>query len=57
MFFTVILIVWKKIETLLPKGWLVKTPQALALMRLGRQLAERGRKGGGVLKSIGTLLK
>ncbi|WP_225989254.1 hypothetical protein, partial [Peribacillus frigoritolerans] len=34
---------WKKYATLLPKNWLAKTPQTLALMRLGRQSAERER--------------
>ncbi|MGG0409372.1 hypothetical protein [Peribacillus simplex] len=29
--------------TLLPNNWLAKTPQTLALMRLGRQSAERER--------------
>ncbi|WP_148357517.1 hypothetical protein [Peribacillus simplex] len=33
----------KKFATLLPNNWLAKTPQALALMRLGRQSAERER--------------
>ncbi|WP_430756411.1 hypothetical protein [Peribacillus frigoritolerans] len=33
----------KKLATLLPKNWLAETPQALALMRLGRQSAERER--------------
>ncbi|MGG0414065.1 hypothetical protein [Peribacillus simplex] len=33
----------KKFATLLPKNWLAETPQALALMRLGRQSAERER--------------
>ncbi|WP_185151399.1 hypothetical protein [Peribacillus simplex] len=33
----------KKFATLLPKNWLAKTPQTLALMRLGRQSAERER--------------
>ncbi|MED4688325.1 hypothetical protein, partial [Peribacillus frigoritolerans] len=32
---------WKKYATLLPKNWLTETPQTLALMRLGRQSAER----------------
>ncbi|MED3987603.1 hypothetical protein P4646_26865 [Peribacillus simplex] len=31
----------KKFATLLPNNWLAKTPQMLALMRLGRQSAER----------------
>ncbi|WP_347940731.1 hypothetical protein AAEY33_25385 [Peribacillus simplex] len=31
----------KKFATLLPNNWLAETPQALALMRLGRQSAER----------------
>ncbi|MEI2469856.1 hypothetical protein V8V75_09770, partial [Peribacillus frigoritolerans] len=34
---------WKKYATLLPNNWLAETPQALALMRLGRQSAERER--------------
>ncbi|MFB5936913.1 hypothetical protein ACE8FZ_27280 [Peribacillus frigoritolerans] len=34
---------WKKYATLLPNNWLAETPQPLALMRLGRQLAERER--------------
>ncbi|MDG4846639.1 hypothetical protein P8767_04825 [Peribacillus frigoritolerans] len=33
----------KKFATLLPKNWLAETPQTLALMRLGRQSAERER--------------
>ncbi|MDQ7861817.1 hypothetical protein RCO48_15090 [Peribacillus frigoritolerans] len=33
----------KKFATLLPNNWLAKTPQALALMRLGRQSVERER--------------
>ncbi|MGZ9819888.1 hypothetical protein ACXM0N_28930 [Peribacillus simplex] len=33
----------KKFATLLPNNWLAKTPQALALMWLGRQSAERER--------------
>ncbi|MEY9869198.1 Flp pilus assembly protein TadD [Peribacillus sp. B2I2] len=33
----------KKFATLLPNNWLADTPQALALMRLGRQSAERER--------------
>ncbi|MCY9004944.1 hypothetical protein [Peribacillus frigoritolerans] len=41
MFFTILLIELKRFATLLPNYWLVKTPQALALMRLGRQSAER----------------
>ncbi|MDQ7862108.1 hypothetical protein RCO48_17355 [Peribacillus frigoritolerans] len=36
------LIGWKKFATLLPKYWLVETPQTLASRRLGRQSAERG---------------
>ncbi|WP_260359171.1 hypothetical protein [Peribacillus frigoritolerans] len=36
----------KKFATLLPNNWLVETPQALALMRLGRQSAERERISG-----------
>ncbi|MGW8428251.1 hypothetical protein ACWGJQ_22645 [Peribacillus simplex] len=43
MFFTVILIGLKKYATLLPNNWLAEPPQALALMRLGRQSAERER--------------
>ncbi|MBT2617565.1 MULTISPECIES: hypothetical protein [unclassified Bacillus (in: firmicutes)] len=37
------LIGWRKYAKLLPKNELAKTPQALALMRLGRQSAERER--------------
>ncbi|UYY96705.1 hypothetical protein OJ967_14525 [Peribacillus frigoritolerans] len=33
----------KKFATLLSKYWLAETPQALALMRLGRQSAEKER--------------
>ncbi|WP_260286124.1 hypothetical protein [Peribacillus aracenensis] len=33
----------KKFAALLPNNWLAKTPQTLALMRLGRQSAERER--------------
>ncbi|MCY9141880.1 hypothetical protein [Peribacillus frigoritolerans] len=33
----------KKFATLLPNNWLAETPQTLALMRLGRQSAERER--------------
>ncbi|MGG0410215.1 hypothetical protein [Peribacillus simplex] len=33
----------KKFATLLPNNWLAETPQELALMRLGRQSAERER--------------
>ncbi|MDO7487684.1 hypothetical protein Q5O89_21490 [Peribacillus frigoritolerans] len=43
MFFTVILNGLKKYATLLPKNWLVETPQTLASRRLGRQSAERER--------------
>ncbi|WP_162604458.1 hypothetical protein [Peribacillus frigoritolerans] len=43
MFFPVILIGLKKFATLVPNDWLAVTPQALALMRLGRQAAERER--------------
>jgi hypothetical protein len=43
MFFPVLLIGWKKFATLLPNNGLAETPQALALMRLGRQSAERER--------------
>ncbi|WP_367240165.1 hypothetical protein [Peribacillus frigoritolerans] len=32
-----------KFATLLPNNWLAETPQTLALMRLGRQSAERER--------------
>ncbi|MFH0070666.1 hypothetical protein, partial [Peribacillus sp. NPDC056705] len=42
-FFTVILIGLKKFATLLPNNWLAKTPQPLAVRRLGRQSAERER--------------
>ncbi|WP_458352433.1 hypothetical protein [Peribacillus frigoritolerans] len=35
-FFTVISIGLKKFATFLPNNWLAETPQALALMRLGR---------------------
>ncbi|WP_342614662.1 hypothetical protein [Peribacillus frigoritolerans] len=42
-FFTVTLKGLKKFTTLLPNNWLVETPQALALMRPGRQSAERER--------------
>ncbi|WP_214788622.1 hypothetical protein [Bacillus sp. ISL-4] len=42
-FITLILIGLKKFATLLPNYWLAETPQALALMRLGRQSAERER--------------
>ncbi len=41
---------WKGFATLLPNYWLAETPQALALMRLGRQSAERDFKA----KLIGT---
>ncbi|MCR8867932.1 hypothetical protein, partial [Peribacillus frigoritolerans] len=43
MFFTVILIGWKKFATLLPNYWLAEIPQTLTLLRLGRQSAERER--------------
>ncbi|WP_063591121.1 hypothetical protein [Peribacillus frigoritolerans] len=43
MFFTVILIGWKKFAKILPNNWLAETPQTLTLMRLGRQSAERER--------------
>ncbi|WP_350300549.1 hypothetical protein [Peribacillus frigoritolerans] len=33
----------KKFATLLPNSWLAKTPQPLAVRRLGRQSAERER--------------
>ncbi|MFE4074838.1 hypothetical protein [Peribacillus sp. YIM B13477] len=45
-FFTLILKGWKKYGILLPSNWLAETPQALALMRLGRQSAERERISG-----------
>ncbi|MEC0272257.1 hypothetical protein [Peribacillus frigoritolerans] len=45
-FSPIILIGWKRIATLQPKYWLAETPQALALMRLGRQSAERERISG-----------
>ncbi|MEE3951270.1 hypothetical protein [Peribacillus frigoritolerans] len=40
-FFSVILIGLKKFATLLPNYWLAETPNAFAIMRLGRQSAER----------------
>ncbi|MDP1419016.1 hypothetical protein Q8G35_11380 [Peribacillus simplex] len=43
MFLTVILIGLKKFAILLPNNWLAETLQALALMWLGRQSAERER--------------
>ncbi|SIR85177.1 hypothetical protein SAMN05878482_106182 [Peribacillus simplex] len=43
LFLTVTLNGWKKFATLLPNNWLAETPLALALMRLGRQSAERER--------------
>ncbi|GAA1374495.1 hypothetical protein ACFSE3_02560 [Peribacillus frigoritolerans] len=43
MFFTVLLIGWKKFAKILPNNWLAETPQTLTLMRLGRQSAERER--------------
>ncbi|MED3835207.1 hypothetical protein [Peribacillus frigoritolerans] len=46
MVFSVILNGWRKFATLLPKYWLVETPQALASRRLGRQSAERERISG-----------
>ncbi|MFE4812607.1 hypothetical protein ACFQ9Y_15835 [Peribacillus simplex] len=49
-FFTLILIGLKRFATLLPNYWLAETPQALALIRLGRQSAERDFKA----KLIGT---
>jgi hypothetical protein len=52
MFFLVLLNGWKKYATLLPKNWLAETQQALALMRLGRQSAERERNS-----EINCLLK
>ena len=36
----------EKFARLLPNNWLVKTPQALAARRLGRQSAERERISG-----------
>ncbi|MFJ7931328.1 hypothetical protein [Peribacillus sp. NPDC096448] len=45
-FFTVILNGWRKFATVLPKYWLVETPQTLASRRLGRQSAERERISG-----------
>ncbi|MFK9116544.1 hypothetical protein ACJEBK_06605 [Peribacillus frigoritolerans] len=41
MFFHVLLNGWKKCATLLPINGLAETPETLALMRLGRQSAER----------------
>ncbi|MGE7593682.1 hypothetical protein ACQKM1_09225 [Peribacillus frigoritolerans] len=41
---------WKGFATLLPNYWLAETPQALALMRPGRQSAERDFKA----RLIGT---
>ncbi|MEF2097744.1 hypothetical protein V3595_24325 [Bacillus sp. CFBP9009] len=41
MFFTLIHIGLKKLAILLPDYWLAKTPQPLAVRRLGRQSAER----------------
>ncbi|MDQ7860825.1 hypothetical protein RCO48_06440 [Peribacillus frigoritolerans] len=46
VFFTLFLNGWKKFATLLPKYWLVETPQTLASRRLGRQSAERERISG-----------
>ncbi|MFA1714189.1 hypothetical protein ACDX66_21035 [Peribacillus frigoritolerans] len=43
MVFKVTLIGLKKFATLLPNNWLAKTPQPLAVRRLGRQSAERER--------------
>ncbi|MFJ7511674.1 hypothetical protein ACIQW7_19765 [Peribacillus simplex] len=43
MFFIIILIGLKKFAILLPNNWLAETPQATALMRLGRQPGERER--------------
>ncbi|MBO1000588.1 hypothetical protein IOC57_22945 [Bacillus sp. SD075] len=37
------LIGWKKFTTILPINWLAEIPQALALMRIGRQSAEKER--------------
>jgi hypothetical protein len=34
---------WKKFATLLPNNWLAETPETLAMIRLGRQSAERER--------------
>jgi len=42
-FSPVILIGWKRFATLLPNNYLAKTTQEHALMRLGRQSAERER--------------
>jgi hypothetical protein len=42
-FFTVSLIGLKRFATLLPNNWLTKTPEALALIWLGRKSAERKR--------------
>ncbi|PAK39078.1 hypothetical protein CHI08_19185 [Peribacillus simplex] len=41
MFFPVLLNGWKKCATLLPNNGLAETLETLALMRLGRQSAER----------------
>jgi hypothetical protein len=43
----------KKFTKLLPNDWLAKTPQSLALRRLGRSR----RKGSGFLKLTGTFIK
>ncbi|PRS44325.1 hypothetical protein C6W19_00940 [Bacillus sp. RJGP41] len=40
-FFSVIVIGWKRCAILLPNNWVAETTQAHALMRLGRQSAER----------------
>ncbi|MBD8134683.1 hypothetical protein IFR10_03935 [Bacillus sp. CFBP 13597] len=42
-FFSVILIGMKRCATLLPNNWVAETPQAHALMRLGRQAVEKER--------------
>ncbi|MBX9953551.1 hypothetical protein H7T43_01320 [Peribacillus simplex] len=34
---------WSECTTLLPNNWLAETPQPIAVMRLGRQSAERER--------------
>ncbi|MFD2002939.1 hypothetical protein ACFSE3_10275, partial [Peribacillus frigoritolerans] len=52
-FFTVTLNGWKKYATLLPKNWLVETPESL---RRGG-LADSRRKGSGFLKSTEMRLK
>ncbi|WHY56226.1 hypothetical protein [Peribacillus simplex] len=42
-YYFITLIGWKKFATFLPNNWLAETPQALALMWLGRQSTERER--------------